>query len=254
MILLIVAFAASWLTFFSGFGLGTLLLPVFAVFFPLEIAVAMTAVVHFANNMFKLALVSRNIDWKVALRFGVPAILAALAGANALVWLSDIRAILTYEWLGRSHTVTPVKIVIGVLMIGFAFFETLPRFSRIAFHPRFLPLGGVLSGFFGGLSGHQGALRSAFLVRAGLDQIGFVATGVVIACFVDAARMLIYAKDLWTAGLRPHAGLLSAAIGAAFLGAILGRTLLKKMTIRSLQYIVAGLLLILGSAIGLGVI
>ena len=34
------------LTFFSGFGLGTLLLPVLAVFFPVDLAVAATAVVH----------------------------------------------------------------------------------------------------------------------------------------------------------------------------------------------------------------
>jgi uncharacterized membrane protein YfcA len=32
-----VALLASALTFFSGFGLGTLLLPAFALFFPIEI-------------------------------------------------------------------------------------------------------------------------------------------------------------------------------------------------------------------------
>ena len=48
-----VALAASCLTFFSGFGLGTILMPVFAIFFPLEIAIALTAVVHFLNNIFR---------------------------------------------------------------------------------------------------------------------------------------------------------------------------------------------------------
>ena len=33
------------------------------------------------------------------------------------------------------------------------------------------------SGFFGGLSGMQGALRSAFLARAGLSKEAFVASG-----------------------------------------------------------------------------
>jgi uncharacterized membrane protein YfcA len=51
------AFLASGLTFFSGFGLGTLLLPAFALFFPIEQAVALTAVVHFLNGLFKLGLV-----------------------------------------------------------------------------------------------------------------------------------------------------------------------------------------------------
>jgi hypothetical protein len=50
------AFGVALLTFFSGFGLGSLLLPAFAVFFPIEVAVAATGVVHLANNLFKLAL------------------------------------------------------------------------------------------------------------------------------------------------------------------------------------------------------
>jgi hypothetical protein len=37
---------ASALTLFSGFGLGTLLMPVVALFFPLDLAIAMTAMVH----------------------------------------------------------------------------------------------------------------------------------------------------------------------------------------------------------------
>ena len=70
------ALAASALTLFSGFGLGTLLMPVFALFFPLSSAVAMTAVVHLLNNLFKFALLGRHADWKIVVRFGVPAIAA----------------------------------------------------------------------------------------------------------------------------------------------------------------------------------
>gem|GEM_PF-6365247 len=45
------AFLASGLTLYSGFGLGTLLLPVFAFFFPVEVAVGATVLVHGANNI-----------------------------------------------------------------------------------------------------------------------------------------------------------------------------------------------------------
>jgi uncharacterized membrane protein YfcA len=44
------AMAVSALTLFSGFGTGTLLMPVFAPFFPATVAVASTAVVHAANS------------------------------------------------------------------------------------------------------------------------------------------------------------------------------------------------------------
>ena len=55
------AFLVSGLTLFSGFGLGTLLMPVFALFFPVPVAVASTALVHVANNLFKLGLLRRNV-------------------------------------------------------------------------------------------------------------------------------------------------------------------------------------------------
>ncbi|MEK9138207.1 MAG: sulfite exporter TauE/SafE family protein, partial [Bacteroidota bacterium] len=51
-----IALLASGLTLFSGFGLGTLLLPAFILFFPPDVAVGMTAIVHFLNNIFKLVL------------------------------------------------------------------------------------------------------------------------------------------------------------------------------------------------------
>ena len=84
----IVAFFASILTFFSGFGLGTILLPVFAFFFPIEVAIALTGIVHFFNNMFKLTLVGKNAKKKVLFYFGIPAVIAAFLGAMLLVNLT----------------------------------------------------------------------------------------------------------------------------------------------------------------------
>lgn len=89
---IIICFATllvSALTLFSGFGLGTLLIPAFALFFPIEVAVAATAVVHGANNVFKISLVGKHADRALVVRFGLPAIIAAFAGAAALGYLSD---------------------------------------------------------------------------------------------------------------------------------------------------------------------
>ena len=196
LVICVVALLASALTFFSGFGLGTLLLPAFALFFPIEQAVAMTAIVHFLNGLFKLWLIGRQADRRIALRFGVPAFLASLIGAWVLVWLSGTEPILTYAVAGHGFKVTPAKSAIGVLLLLFALAELLPRFRRMSFGPQYLTLGGLLSGFFGGLSGMQGALRSAFLARAGLSKEAFVATGVVIACLIDVSRLGVYSRSL----------------------------------------------------------
>lgn len=83
LVVCVVAFIASGLTFFSGFGLGTLLLPAFALFYPVTQAVALTAVVHFLNGLFKLLLVGRHTNLRVMLLFGLPALAASFLGAWA---------------------------------------------------------------------------------------------------------------------------------------------------------------------------
>jgi uncharacterized protein len=45
-IIAVVAAFASALTLYSGFGLGTILLPAFALFFAAPLAVATTGIVH----------------------------------------------------------------------------------------------------------------------------------------------------------------------------------------------------------------
>src|SRR4030043_2076214 len=92
----IAALIVSALTLFSGFGLGTLLMPVFAIFFPLKIAIACTAVVHLANNLFKVGLMGKKANMKVVFSFAVPGIIFALLGAYLLTFLSDLTPIGEY--------------------------------------------------------------------------------------------------------------------------------------------------------------
>lgn len=250
----LVAFLASALTLFAGFGLGTMLTPAFALFFPAQLAVGLTAVVHFANNLFKLALLGRHADRGAVIRFGLPAMAAAFAGARVLVWLSDLEPLLDYELAGRTFHVMPVNAAIAALLLVFVALELSPRFAELRLPQRYMPLGGLLSGFFGGLSGNQGALRSAFLVKAGLSQEQFVATGVVIACIIDVTRLSVYARNFSRAGVLENGPLVLLACVSAFLGAFLGARLLKKVTMKTVQRIVAGALILIAFALGAGVL
>jgi uncharacterized membrane protein YfcA len=249
-----VALVASGLTFFSGFGLGTLLLPAFALFFPVDRAVALTAVVHFLNGLFKLALVGRYADRRAVLRFGIPAILAAFAGAWVLLQLTDLPPLVRYALFGRELHVTPVKLAVGALLLVFALVELVPYTRELTFGPRYLPVGGVLSGFFGGLSGMQGALRSAFLLRAGLSKEAFVATGVVVACLIDFTRLGVYVPALLATHTDLDYQLLAAAALSAFAGAFLGNRYLKKITLRGVQLVVALMLLIVALGLASGIL
>nr|MBP8158026.1 sulfite exporter TauE/SafE family protein [Flavobacterium sp.] len=200
-IICVVAFLAAILTFFSGFGLGTILTPVFMIFFPVNMAIGLTGVVHFCNNIFKLVLVGKKADQKVVLRFGIPAIIAAALGSWLLLNISDIQPLFTYTLLDKTIEVFPVKFIVAILLILFACIDLIPYFSKLEFGQEKLPLGGVLSGFFGGLAGVQGALRSAFLIKAGLSKESFIATTVVVSTFVDITRLSVYTTNFDKAGL-----------------------------------------------------
>ena len=251
----IVALVAAGLTFFSGFGLGTVLTPAFALFFPIPVAIAATAVVHLANNLFKLALTARAADWPTVVRFGAPAAVAAVLGATALTMLERSADLFRYELAGRAFAVSPIAAVVGSLIVLFALLELWPRFRSLAFGPRWLPLGGALSGFFGGLSGNQGALRSAFLLRTGLRKEAFIATGVVAAVVVDVTRLAVYGTGTVAghlAATRELTPLVLVAIGAAFVGSFVGKRVLEKVTFRAVRLFVALAMLAVGTALALG--
>ena len=259
LIICTVALAVSGLTLFSGFGLGTLLMPVFALFFPVEVAVGATAMVHLANNLLKAALFGRQADLGIVARFSLPAALAAMLGALLLNQLSGMPPILHYSLGAHLFTITWLKSAIAVLIMGFALAELWPGLKKLSFPPRYIALGGIISGFFGGLSGHQGALRTAFLIRAGLSKETLIGTMILSAIVVDISRMLVYgttffARDFAVMQAQDGFSLVAAGTIAAFLGTFTVSRFLKKMTLHSVQTLVGVLLLLLAVALGTGLL
>jgi uncharacterized membrane protein YfcA len=245
-------FIASGLTLFSGFGLGTILMPVVAIFLPVPVAIAITAIVHFMNKLFKLLLLWKHVDGRIMVAFGIPAVLATIPGALLLDYLSNLKMLGSYTLFGIEHHLLPVKLTAGALLIFFAVAEHVPFLRNNTLRLLGLPVGGLLSGFFGGLTGHQGAFRSAFLVQNHLPEEKFVATNAAIAAFVDAARLGVYSLTFNLALIKPQVTLVLAAIASSFLGVFIGAAFLKKVTIRFIQNLVAvmmysfGILLIAG--------
>lgn len=253
----LVAAFASGLTLFSGFGLGTILLPVFAIFFPVPVAVAATGVVHLLNNLFKGTLLRNRADWRVALSFGIPAVPAAIVGAWLLTRLGQTGRVFDWNLAGHEFGPSGAGLVVGILLLLFALAELRNWFDAIEPSPRLVPLGGVLIGFFGGLTGQQGALRSLFLLRTKLDPARFVATGVIIAVMVDVSRLATYAARFRAAGIAPEGreGLLVlVATLAAFTGAFVGSRWLDKLTIGLVRGVVATMMLAIGCLMVAGVI
>ena len=250
----IVAALASLLTFFSGFGLGTILTPTLILFFPVEVAIALTGIVHLLNNLFKMVLVGKNVNWSIGLKFGLPAIVGAFIGAQVLLSIPDTTVLYAYLIGQKVCQITPLKLIIAALMIFFALFEVIPALKNLQFKEDKLYIGGVLSGFFGGLSGNQGALRSAFLLKIGLTKETFIATGVMIACFIDITRLSVYFSRFVKVDLQQNSVLLMVAILSAFAGAYLGSKALKKVTFGFVQGAVTIMIFLLAIALGIGLI
>jgi len=250
----VAALLAALLTFFTGFGLGTLLLPAFALFFPVAVAIGITAVVHLANNVFKLALVARHVCWPTVFWFGFPAALAALAGARLLVLVSALPPICSYAIGAHQLSVVPIKLLVATLMASFAFIELSDLSRHICLDSKYMAAGGLVSGFFGGLSGHQGAFRSIFLLKAGFSKEAFVATSSAVALLIDLSRLTVYVPQLLQAEIAQRAGLLAAATSAALAGSVLGSQLMRKVTFRFIEIAASLLLLLVAFALASGLI
>jgi hypothetical protein len=229
-------------------------MPVVAIFFPLDIAIMITAIVHLANNLFKVALLGKNVNLGVLLRFGLPAIIAAAIGATLLNKLSLGMPIFQYSVFDATFSIVTVKLIIGILILFFVFLELSSVLSDIKLEQKYLPLGGMISGFFGGLSGHQGALRSMFLIKIGLHKEQFIATGIMLAIVVDISRMTIYSQEFVQAETVIVWTPIICATVAAFIGAYFGKKLITKVTIRSIQILVSILLSLAALGLIFGVI
>ncbi|KRD01678.1 MULTISPECIES: hypothetical protein [unclassified Ensifer] len=99
--------------------------------------------------------------WPVVARFGLPAAVAAIVEASLLTRSDKMPALASYTLGDR-----PMKSLSSRPSSGadrrIRILELWPRLHTLAFPSHRLPLGGVLSGVFGGLSDNQEALRSAF--------------------------------------------------------------------------------------------
>lgn len=254
-----VSFIISFVSLFSGFGLGTVLLPVFAIFFPLPIAIAATAVVHLVNSLFKLAIVGKLANLKIALLFGIPAAIFSAIGAFMLVKIANWTPFYKYYIGNHECKITAIGLVVGILILLVSIFELSSKLSKVSFSSKYIPLGGVISGFFGGISGNQGAFRSAFLIKSVRDKEEYIGTTVISSIFVDTIRLIVYGWSFYsekltaalTSGMRIP---VIAACITAILGSLIAALLIEKVTYKMIQILVGAMLLLSGTAISSGLL
>ena len=172
----VVAFLAAALTVPAGFGLSTMLTPMVLLIMGPHEAVAVVAVVHGAHNAGKFLALRDSVDFSAFRHYGIWLVLGAVIGAT----------------LQSKVPQSPLLALIGAFLILLPLLTLSESWTGIRIPEANDRIGGFGSGFMGGLSGHQGALRAMFLTRRLPDKMAYAATASVLALCVDLSRIPVY--------------------------------------------------------------
>jgi uncharacterized membrane protein YfcA len=213
----------------AGFGIGSLLTPLFATQFGMTTAIAAVAVPHALATTVRCWRLRKDVDWGILKTFGVLSAAGALSGA-----------LLYTRFSNRALT-----FVLGLLLVATAIAGLTNWMRRWHASRRGAGILGFTSGVFGGVAGNQGGLRAAALLAFPLAPIAFVATSTAAGLLVDAGRMPIY---LWRAGatLLPFVLPIAVACVGVLVGTILGERVLLGMSAERFRKVVSTLIGLLG--------
>ena len=225
----LVAALAGAIAAISGFGVGSILTPLFAARLGTKVAVAAVSIPHLIGTAIRFWKFRHNIDKRVLWSFGITSAIGGLAGA-----------------LLQSRLNSPIlTIVFAALLIFVGVTGLLGIAQRIRFRGIAAWIAGATSGFLGGLVGNQGGIRSGALLGVDLPRDAFVGTATAIALFVDGARLPVYVvtahKQLASAWL-----IIALASAGVIVGTIGGTRLLRRIPETIFNKLVSALVLCLG--------
>jgi hypothetical protein len=226
---LVAAVIAGAIAAISGFGIGSLLTPLLAIHYGTKLAVAIVSVPHLVATAARFIGLRRQLDRGVFLNFGILSSAGGLLGA-----------------LLNARAANPaLAIVFGCLLVFAAVSGLTGSIDRMHFGRPMAWVAGALSGFFGGLVGNQGGIRSAALLGFDIRKEALVATATAIALIVDGARMPVYLA-IEGRGILAAWPLLLITIAGVLLGTLWGVRVLRRIPERAFRKVVYSLILALG--------
>ena len=211
LVTMLVTLVAAALTVPAGFGLATMLTPVVLYWLPPHEAVAVVAIVHGSHNAWKLKVLGKSVDVTALKRYGWALILGAISGA------------ILHSYIPSS----PLLLIVGLALVILPILSISEGWTNFRLPEAEDRIGGFGSGFFGGLTGHQGALRAMFLQKRLPDKVAYAATASVLALAVDLTRIPIYLIFDGTAILNQYV-LIPCLVFSAIIGVHLGKKWLVK--------------------------
>jgi uncharacterized membrane protein YfcA len=193
----------------SGFGSSILFVPMASLFFDFQTVLGITAVFHVFSNFSKIVLFRKGINVPIVLKLGLPAVVFVIIGA-------------------MLTSIIPIKIIevlMNCILIVLALYLFINKNKTLESNNRNLFIGGVVSGFLGGVVGTGGAIRGLTLAAFNLSKDVFIATSAFIDLGVDASRAVVY---IWNGYFEEkYIILIPSLIVVSIVGSYLGKVILK---------------------------
>ena len=200
-----------------------------------KLAVAAVSIPHAIGTSLRFWRFRRDVDWKIARTFGFTSAAGGLTGALLTAWAT-------------SRT---LEIVFGLLLVLAGASQITGFAQRWRLRGTLAWLGGALSGFFGGLVGNQGGVRTAAMLGFDVDKRQFVATTTAVALLIDMARVPVYLALEWAQLARIWPTIALGTVGVIG-GTLFGERLLARVPQRRFRAVVGVLLLMLGASFLIG--
>jgi uncharacterized membrane protein YfcA len=224
-----VAALAGAIAAVSGFGVGSLLTPLFALHMPTKLAVAAVSIPHLVATAVRFYSLRDKLDRHIFWNFGLLSAAGGLAGA-----------------LLNSYAESRALTLVFACLLLLAGISGLTQWIE-RLHPgrKTAWLAGALSGFFGGLVGNQGGIRSAALLGFEIRKEAYVATATAVALIVDGARMPVYVATQWNE-IHDLWRSIAIAVAGVLIGTFTGVRILRRLSEKTLRASVSLLLIALG--------
>jgi len=221
--------AAGAIASVAGFGIGSVLTPVFALRVDMRLAVAAVAIPHLIATSLRLWMMREHVDARLVRTFGIMSAAGGLAGA-----------LLQQRLRGPG-----LVMVFGGLLVFAGATGLTGVMERVRLGRAAAWIAGLLSGIFGGLVGNQGGIRSAALLGFDVPPAAFVASATAAALMVDLARMPVYVA-LEADRLGALAAPIAVAVAGAIAGTIGGGRVLRRIPPPIFKRLVSAMVLGLG--------
>jgi uncharacterized protein len=229
LIVFVVSTAGGAAAAVSGFGIGSVLTPIFASRLETRLAVAVVSIPHLVATSFRFFSLRQHVNKRVLINFGIFSAAGGLTGAL----------------LNSKANGPALSVIFGGLLV-FAGLAGLTGFSeRIHFGRKTAWVAGALSGLFGGLVGNQGGIRTAGVLGFDLPKKDLVATVTAVGLIVDVARVPVYIMTQANAMATVRDGMLIATIGV-LLGTFVGVHLLRRIPEQIFRKVLSGAVAALG--------